>query len=62
MRPYIQKTINNIQEQLDVVCNDKRVSREEYREFLEEVQTGIGASLDALKDDDRRDAALAREK
>lgn len=61
MKQHLQDITDEIQRLLDDVCGDKNVSRQEYREFLEEVQTNVEASLDALKYDDERDAALARE-
>ena len=56
----LQKIVDDVQTVLDKVAGDKSVSRAEYREFLEEVSTGVEASLDALKGDERRDAELDR--
>lgn len=56
MKKDLQEKADKIQEMLDKVAGDKKVSMAEYREFLEKVQVGVEASLDALKDDERRAA------
>ncbi len=56
MDKKLQAKVDAVQAILDGVASDKKVTRTEYREFLEEVQSGIDASLGALNEDDRRDA------
>ncbi len=43
------------------VASNKSVSRAEYREFLEEIQNLVEASLEALKDDERREKREAED-
>jgi hypothetical protein len=51
----LKKKVERVQEILDEVAVNKRWTRAQYREFLEEVGSGIDASLEALADDERRE-------
>jgi hypothetical protein len=57
MDKALKKKIEEIQKLLDAVAIDKRYSREQYREFLEEVGCHIDVSLEVLDEDEKRDAA-----
>lgn len=56
MDKELQEKADKVQEMMDRVAADKKVSREQYREFLQEIETNVQASLSALDEDDRRDA------
>jgi len=56
----IQTQLEEVTRPIDKACGDRSWSRAEYRELLEEVETYVQASLEALDEDDRRDRELNR--
>ena len=58
MEPW-RETYDEIKEKMDSVAGDQNISRQQYREFLQEIQMDCESALNALDDDDQRDEKAA---